>query len=92
MGMPPIIRISIENMRYEVMHCLVQHGEEINAEVDRQFKEFIENYDIAKEVRVQVDAIMRQAMANALKDAVNKALYSKDVKKILDTLRFTQRF
>ena len=47
MGMPPIIRISIENMRYEVMHCLVQHGEEINAEVDRQFKEFIENYDIA---------------------------------------------
>ena len=80
----PTLTLRMEGMQYSIVQALHVHNQEIEAEVERQFKQIIEAENIEKMVRDAVSQVARAILADAVKDAVHKAMWSKDVKSLLD--------
>ena len=84
----PIVRLELENMRYQVVHAFSQHNKEIeqavDAEVIRQIKGF--NFEVAvhREFKIAMDGAIKSALSDffgfgrpgeaIIKTAVNKVL------------------
>jgi hypothetical protein len=63
----------------------MQHNTEIEKAVDEEVTNIIENFDIKKYVRQELNSILSTTLKDSLKDAVHKALWSKEIQSILQT-------
>jgi hypothetical protein len=81
----PVLQVRFEGMRYSLMHVISEHHEEIEAEIERQLKEVLTPESIAAEIRKSLRPLFTQVLVEALKSAVHKALWSKEVKSLLET-------
>lgn len=81
----PLLTLQLRETQHTLMTALMQHHEDIEKIVDEQFKQFIESGEMVRLVRQQANELIRAALASALKDAVNRAIWSQDVKTILQT-------
>jgi uncharacterized protein YejL (UPF0352 family) len=81
----PTLTLRMQGMEYSVIHALVEHHEEIEAETERLLKQALEGNAIQNIVRESIAPIIRKTLADAVQSAVHKALWSKEVKSILET-------
>jgi hypothetical protein len=81
----PILTLSLQNMRFSMVQALVEYQQEIAKICDEQMKTFIDSGEITKTVQAEFNNLFRATLKDALRDAVHKAMWSKDVTKILET-------
>lgn len=79
----PILTLTMQGMRHSMMQALVAHHDEIQKICDEQFKAFIDNGEIETTIKQEFNRLLKATLADALRDAVHKAIWSQDVKKIL---------
>jgi len=80
----PILRLELEGMRYQVVHALSIHQEEIQAAVDAAVKAAIESLDFATIVRAEVDRALKDAVKGAIAHGASKVLWDPEIAKIID--------
>jgi len=80
----PTLSLRMEGMQYSMLQVLHEHHQEIEAEVERQFKQLFEGDSIERFVRDAIAPVMRGILADSMKSAIHKALWSNDVKSILE--------
>lgn len=62
----PKIRLEIENMKYQVIHLLSQHNDEIEAEVERCVERAIASYPFESEIML----IAKDAISQSIKESI----------------------
>lgn len=62
----PVIRVELEGMRYQVLHALQSHNQQIEELVTAQLDKVIAEFDYA--------SVVREVAARAITNAINKAV------------------
>ncbi len=83
----PILRFELEGLRYQVLHVLGAHQEEIQQQADAQLKKVIEGFDFESVIQAEATRVLEQVVKESVKhhfsygegrkiihDAVAKAL------------------
>jgi hypothetical protein len=76
----PSIKLSVENMRYEIVHVLARHNTEIEKQVDSVLKDSLSKFDFAEVIKRELPIVLDDAIKSALSVVIHKIFESKDVK------------
>ncbi len=80
----PMLRLDLEGLRYQVVHALAAHNDEIEKAVDFQLKQIIESADLRAMVQDSIRIALKESIDRAIKSAVWELFQATDIK---DTLR-----
>ena len=81
----PILEIRMQGMQHSILSALHDHQKEIEAEVERQFEQVVKAESIERMVREAIQPVLKGMLTEAMTNAVHKAMWSQDVKSILET-------
>jgi ribosomal protein S3AE len=79
----PMIRLELDQMRYQVLHALTLHQAEIQEQVDEALKKALAEFDFDKVIREAVDRELNEAIRKAFGQAVSNILYSSEMRQLL---------
>ena len=81
----PTLTLRMQGMEYSIVQVLHDHQQEIEAEVERQFKQILSPDSIKSMVRDAVTQTAKATLAEAVKSAVRKAMWSDQVRSALES-------
>lgn len=79
----PIIRLSLEQMRYEIVHAFSKYNDELEVKVDKAVQEAIKNFDFDREVSRISMSLMNDMINQSLKRAFERLKWDEAMTKAL---------
>jgi hypothetical protein len=75
----PQIHLSIERMRYEVVHAFAAHSEELKEEIDRAITAAIKDFDFMAIVKQEAEQVLREAVKRNIAQAASAILWEEPI-------------
>ncbi len=79
----PMVRLTLDHMRHEIVHAFGLYADTLKGDVDHEVKAAIERFDFATEVGRMADTILRNEIESALKSAFQELRFDRALKKAL---------
>lgn len=72
---PPMIKLTLDHMRQEIVHAFTARSAEIGALLDAEIKRVIDNFDFQRVVGEYANNILQTELKSAVENAVRTAVY-----------------
>ena len=82
----PLIRLELEQMRYQVVHALGSHQQEISAAVDKELEKVINEFDFTGTVAVIANQVIKEKVEEYFKYGRGRGTIEAAVKEGLDNI------
>lgn len=83
MSTVPTVRLTLEGLRYQVLHVLGQHHEEIEKNVEEIITQELNKFDFSAIVREEFKSCLQDALKKAIANAVGRLMYEAPIYKII---------
>jgi len=82
----PMIRLDIEGMKYQILHALTVHQQEITEIVSAYMDNAIKTFDFEKVVHAEIEKLLPELIHQALQSSLQKIIWNGSVKESLEAM------
>lgn len=86
MNQPVMLRLEIDHIRHQVLHSLMVHHEQIEAEVGKKLQALVESFDYKACILAHAPKLLDEAVREGMKDAIRRVMWDVEFRDGMDRI------